>query len=107
MNRSYLMRHISYQLHTFVKYFDINGVLTEHFCGHLNFDDFALSEELVPYCCQQCRKAPFPMIFEVDSSFCYSWIPDCDGAFLIGRCSFLIRLSLIISFNRTVTIQAG
>ena len=99
MNRSYLMRHISYQLHTFVKYFDINGVLTEHFCGHLNFDDFALSEELVPYCCQQCRKAPFPMIFEVDSSFCYSWIPDCDGAFLIGPVQFPYPVILNYQFQ--------
>lgn len=99
MNRFYLMKHISYQLHTFVKYFDKNGVLTDHFCGRLNFDDFVLLDELLPYCRKQCQKAPFPIIFEVDSSFCYSWIPDCDGAFLIGPVHFPYPVILNYQFQ--------
>lgn len=93
MNRFYLMKHISYQLHTFVKYYDSQNTLIDFFCARPNFDDSIFSETILTYCYMQRKKTPF--IFEMDSMLCYSWIPDCDGAFLIGP----VRFPYPILFN--------
>lgn len=89
MNRFYLMKYISYQLHTFVKYYSETGTLTDSFCGRPDFDDCAVSQALFPYCRGLCgAPSPLPSIIEVDSKFCYGWVPDCAGSFLIGPVRF-------------------
>lgn len=89
MNRFYLMKYISYQLHTIVKYYDQTGTLAELFCGRPDFDDSALTEAVLPYCHGLAGDSSLlPAIFEVDSMLCYGWIPDCRGSFLIGPVRF-------------------
>lgn len=89
MNRFYLMKYISYRLHTFVKYYGENSALTDSFCGRPDFDDSAVSEAVLPYCRGLCGQPPLlPIVFEADSEFCYGWVPDCGGSFLIGPVRF-------------------
>lgn len=89
MNRFYLMKYISYQLHTAVKYYNETGTLADLFCGRPDFDDSDLTEAILPYCRTLAGDSSMlPVIFEVDSMLCYAWVLDCKGSFLIGPVRF-------------------
>ncbi len=89
MNRFYLMKYISYQLHTIVKYYGKTGTMTDIFCGRPDFDDSPLSEAALTYCRGLYGDSSLlPIIFEVDSKLCYGWVPDCCGSFMIGPVRF-------------------
>ncbi len=96
MNRFYLMKYISYQLHTIVKFYDETCTLTDLFCGRPDFDDSAITEAVLLYCRGLVGdSSPLPIIFEVDSIFCYGWVPDCGGSFLVGP----VRFSDLVLLN--------
>lgn len=97
MNTLYLMKHISYQLHTPVRHFDNDGTLLIHFCGNPDFDDEILSQAALTY--SLASNSPLPLIFDTEFDFCYSKIPDCDGFFLIGPIRFQTQVPLTHHFQ--------
>lgn len=106
MNRFYLMKYISYQLHTIVKYYSETGALADSFCGRPDFDDSAISEAVLPYCRGLCGDhSLLPTIFEADPELCYCWVPDCGGSFLIGPVRFPDPILLNYRFQSDRSIQ--
>lgn len=86
MNELYLMNHISRQLHTIVRYFGIDSAEKSYVCARMDFSDSVLFPEILSYC--QTLEGSLPVLFDVNSTFCYGYVPDCSGFYIIGPIRF-------------------
>lgn len=96
MNHIALMDYLSRQFHTIVRHFDENDKETNCANARPDFHDASLFAEVFAF----CRELPdaLPLLFDVNSAFCYGWVPDCDGSYLIGP----VRLSPPVSLARSL-----
>lgn len=104
MNILYLMKHVSYNLHTIVRRFS-NSTQTRTdpvwtpiftFCSRNRFEDEYMSpEQLQNYLCKTFNEPPtIPVILSCDSQISYAYIPTSQDVFLIGPVRFETPVSL-------------
>lgn len=76
MNYSYLMRHISYHLHTFVRRYSANFAHIESFSGRMQFQDCLAPDDLMS--CFTSRKdisLEYPVLLSFGGEFLYALVP--------------------------------
>lgn len=91
MNESYLMRHVSYHLHTIVRKYSPAGKLSEEFCGQQGFSDHPLNEWIMILFASldEYQNAPtFPLLLRVNEYFVYALVPASHCYYLIGPMKF-------------------
>lgn len=103
MNTAYLMRHVSYGLHTIVKTWSHPvrpDAAPEVFCGRRDLQDDFLTTEIL---CQildewentgSCRS--LPALFSIKRKLYYAYVPSSEQDFLIGP----VRFSSPVRMNR-------
>lgn len=102
MNYLYLIRHISYHLHTFVRRYDSRFALTDSFCGRIAFTDEPAYEPVTGFLQTVIPLDGTPLLLSVNGQLVYSFIPTGDAFFLIGP----VRLSTPVSLHLTVEVPA-
>lgn len=88
MNQTYLMRHIAYHLHTFVKRYSHNFQLLESFCARLDFQDDLTGEEVVRYFRSMKELPVFPVLLTLNNQIAYAWVPVSDACYIAGPVRF-------------------
>ncbi len=90
MNYSYLMKYISYHLHTFVQRYAADFNHIESFCGRLQFQDRFAPEELISlFISRQDISFEYPTLLSFGGEFLYAFIPGPEYHFIIGPVRFL------------------
>lgn len=84
MNHSYLMRHISYHLHTFVRRYDQSLTLTESFCARVEFTDEPVYEQVLSCVRSAVPTGEVPLLISAGNQAAYSFIPAEHTYFLVG-----------------------
>lgn len=105
MNLSYLIRHISYNLHTIVKTWEHPALKTKEpdiFCGRNAFhDNYFNTECFLSFLGDLEKDGAFhslPILFSVSGTIYYAFVPSSEIDFLIGP----VRFSSSIHMNRNV-----
>lgn len=103
MNYRYLMQHISYHLHTFVKQYEKNGQFTSAFCGQVDFSDaFSENKNLKEFL--SCPVSfLFPFLFSVNQYHVYAFVPTPKFDFLIGP----VRFSQTVHLKYEISKKEG
>lgn len=97
MNHSYLLRHISYHLHTIVRRFSSDKELTESFCGRVEFNDEPFGEDILSYFYDSAAKNDLfssPIILSFDNQFLYASVPAKNSLYVIGPIRFSVSVYL-------------
>lgn len=112
MNYHYLMKHISYHLHTIVRQYIPDSGLTESYCARVSFSDVFRADEIFDIFSHiqdsfenasgTLYNPPSPVILSVNDRFVYTIIPAADRCFIVGP----VRLSAPVSFRHTYSITA-
>ena len=112
MNYQYLMKHISYHLHTIVRQYIPDSGLTESYCARVSFSDVFRADEIFDIFSHiqdsfenasgTLYNPPSPVILSVNDRFVYTIIPAADRCFIVGP----VRLSAPVSFRHTYSITA-
>ncbi len=90
MNYGYLMRHISYHLHTFVRRYTADFDYAESFCGRIQFEDIFSPEELVGYFTSRADfSLECPVLLSFNGQFLSAFVPGDEYHLIIGP----VRLS--------------
>lgn len=85
MNHRYLMKHISYHLHTFVRRYTNDFIHIESFCGRIPFHDRFTPDELISFFTSQHDLAfDSPTLLAFNRQLLYALIPAEDNYFVIG-----------------------
>ena len=105
MNTAYLMRHVSYGLHTIVKTWPHPvrpGTAPEVFCGRRDLQDTFLTAEILCRALdewEQTGSSPsLPALFSASRKLYYAYIPSPEQDFLIGP----VRFSSPVRMNRDI-----
>lgn len=103
MNYHYLMRHISYHLHTFVRQYTKNYAPIEIFCARVDFHDAPLGDTLIKKLPVFDNALNLPFLFSVNQDCIYAFVPTPDYNFLMGplRFSQPVHLKHNLSENST------
>ena len=103
MNYRYLMQHISYHLHTFVKQYEKSGQFTSSFCGRVDFSDaFSENKNLKEFL--SCPVSfLFPFLFSVNQNHVYAFVPTPKFDFLIGP----VRFSQTVHLKYEISKKEG
>lgn len=88
MNYRYLMQHISYHLHTFVKQYKKNGLLMDSFCARVNFHDVVSGNRNIKEWLTFPVSFTFPFLFSVNLDCIYAFVPTPECDFLVGPVRF-------------------
>ncbi len=103
MNTAYLMRHVSYGLHTVVKAWPHPvhpDAAPEVFCGRRDLQDDFLTAEILCRALDEWEKTGFyrslPALFSVKRNLYYAYVPSSEQDFLIGP----VRFSSPVRMNR-------
>ena len=99
MNYRYLMQHISYHLHTFVKQYAKNGILTDFFCARKNFCDTVSGSKNIKEWLPFPVSFSFPFLFSVNQDCIYAFVPSKTYDFLIGPVRFSQAVHLKYKFS--------
>ncbi len=85
MNHSYLMKHISYHLHTYVRRYTADYVHIQSFCGRIPFRDCFTSDKLMSFFTSR-EDMPFdiPSFLSVNRQLLYVLVPTAENYFIIG-----------------------
>ena len=112
VNYHYLMKHISYHLHTIVRQYIPDSGLTECYCARVSFSDVFRADEIFDIFSHiqdsfenasgTLYNPPSPVILSVNDRFVYTIIPAADRCFIVGP----VRLSAPVSFRHTYSITA-
>lgn len=112
MNYHYLMKHISYHLHTIVRQYIPDSGLTESYCARVSFSDVFRADEIFDIFSHiqdsfenasgTLYNPPSPVILSANDRFVYTIIPAADRCFIVGP----VRLSAPVSFRHTYSITA-
>ena len=112
VNYQYLMKHISYHLHTIVRQYIPDSGLTESYCARVSFSDVFRADEIFDIFSHiqdsfenasgTLYNPPSPVILSVNDRFVYTIIPAADRCFIVGP----VRLSAPVSFRHTYSITA-
>lgn len=112
VNYHYLMKHISYHLHTIVRQYIPDSGLTESYCARVSFSDVFGADEIFDIFSHiqdsfenasgTLYNLPSPVILSVNDRFVYTIIPAADRCFIVGP----VRLSAPVSFRHTYSITA-
>ena len=112
VNYHYLMKHISYHLHTIVRQYIPDSGLTEPYCARVSFSDVFRADEIFDIFSHiqdsfenasgTLYNPPSPVILSVNDRFVYTIIPAADRCFIVGP----VRLSAPVSFRHTYSITA-
>lgn len=112
VNYHYLMKHISYHLHTIVRQYIPDSGLTESYCARVSFSDVFRADEIFDIFSHiqdsfenasgTLYNPPSPVILSVNDRFVYTIIPAADRCFIVGP----VRLSAPVSFRHTYSITA-
>lgn len=114
VNYHYLMKHISYHLHTIVRQRVSDSDVIESYCARVAFNDIFGNEEIFTIFSEvsgtfkntpgDFENSPSPVILSVNRHFIYAMIPASGRCFIIGP----VRLSLPVTFRRTYDVaQTG
>ncbi len=105
MNTAYLIRHVSYGLHTIVKTWPHPvrpGAVPEVFCGRRDLQDTFLTAEFLCRALDEWEKAgscrSLPALFSVRRKLYYAYVPSPEQDFLIGP----VRFSSPVRMNRDI-----
>ncbi|WP_159442010.1 helix-turn-helix domain-containing protein [Clostridium sp. Marseille-P2415] len=88
MNTNYLIQHISYHLHTFVRSYSLNKQLLSSFCARMNFDDMPLALPGTREFILDIPPAKLPLLTSVNGEIVYAAVAAPDRLFLIGPVCF-------------------
>ena len=100
MNEHYLIKYISYHLHTIVRRYDINGTLLETCCARISFRDLYEDDEIfriftgtaLPH-----GKKDIPVILSAEGELAYAMIRTGSQYTLIGP----VRMTTPVDFRHT------
>lgn len=105
MNISYLIRHISYNLHTIVKTWQHPALKTKEpdiFCGRNAFNDNYFNTDCFLLFLEDLEKEgafhSLPILFSLSGTIYYAFVPSSEIDFLIGP----VRFSSPIHMNRNI-----
>ncbi|MCC2254230.1 AraC family transcriptional regulator [Ruminococcus sp. CLA-AA-H200] len=84
MNYHYLIKHISYHLHTIVRHYAPDGTLTESYCARVAFQDVFSDEEIY----RVINEYSSPAILWVNDAFAYALVRTGTSCFVIGPVGF-------------------
>lgn len=85
MNYRYLMKHISYHLHTYVRRYTDDFIHIESFCGRIQFQDCFTPEALISFfTSQKDMLFDSPAFLCVNRQLLYALIPAAKNYYIIG-----------------------
>lgn len=85
MNYNYLMKHISYHLHTFVRKYTNDFVHLESFCGRIQFQDHFTPDELISlFSLRNDIPLDCPALLAINQRLLYALVPVSENYFIIG-----------------------
>lgn len=89
MNHGYLMRHISYHLHTFVQRYTAEFVPVESFCGRIQFRDcFDPDEMMSCFTSREDISLEYPVLLSFGGRFLYALVPAAGYYYILGPVRF-------------------
>ncbi len=89
MNHEYLMKHISYRLHTVVRRYTAEFIYIDSFCGRMGIQDCFTADELMAFFTSRRDIAfNFPVIMSFNGRFLYVFVPGEKYQFIIGPARF-------------------
>lgn len=100
MNHSYLMKHISYHLHTYVRRYTKDFVHLDSFCGRIPFEDRFTADELMSFfISREDILFDSPTLLAFNRQLLYALIPAQENYFIIGPIRSSDGLSLRYQVN--------
>lgn len=89
MNHCYLMKHISYHLHTYIRRYTADFAYEESFCGRIRFQDCFTPDELMSFFASR-KDITFdgPVLLSFNQQFLYAFVPAPEFYFIIGPVRF-------------------
>ena len=100
MNKHYLIKYISYHLHTIVRRYDINGTLLESYCARISFHDCFEDGEIFRVFAGTALpsgKKDIPVILSAKGELAYALIRTGSRYTLIGP----VRMTTPVDFRHT------
>ena len=100
MNEHYLIKYISYHLHTIVRRYDINGTLLESYCARISFHDCFEDDEIFRVFAGTALpsgKKDIPVILSAEDELVYALIRTGSRYTLIGP----VRMTTPVDFLHT------
>ena len=100
MNEHYLIKYISYHLHTIVRRYDINGTLLESYCARISFHDCFEDGEIFRIFARTALpsgKKDIPVILSAKGELAYALIRTGSRYTLIGP----VRMTTSVDFRHT------
>ena len=100
MNEHYLIKYISYHLHTIVRRYDINGTLLETCCARISFRDLYEDDEIFRIFTGMALphgKKDIPVILSAEGELAYAMIRTGSRYTLIGP----VRMTTPVDFRHT------
>ena len=100
MNEHYLIKYISYHLHTIVRRYDINGTLLESYCARISFHDCFEDGEIFRIFARTALpsgKKDIPVILSAKGELAYALIRTGSRYTLIGP----VRMTTPVDFRHT------
>ncbi len=89
MNHCYLMKHISYHLHTYVQRFSTDFSCAESFCGRIRFQDRFTPDELMSFfTARKDMDLESPVFLSFNQQVVYAFVPVPGHYFIIGPVRF-------------------
>lgn len=89
MNHCYLMKHISYHLHTYVQRFSTDFSCAESFCGRIRFQDRFTPDELMSFfTARKDMDLESPVFLSFNQQIVYAFVPVPGHYFIIGPVRF-------------------
>lgn len=85
MNHSYLMKHISYHLHTYVRRYAADHIHIESFCGRIQFQDCLTPDKLMSFfSSRKDMSFDHPSFLSVNRKLLYVLVPAAEDYLIIG-----------------------
>lgn len=88
MNELYLMQHISYQLHTIVRKFSLNGILLHSYCARVDFQDEPVGSQIADFLVHMDKEQKLPIFLSINQEYAYALVPVEDADFVVGPFRF-------------------
>lgn len=89
MNDNYLMDYVSRHLHTIVRCYNSNRLLTDFFCARIDFEDTSVGDNIAEFFYESGAELPFPTILLVQNTLIYARIPIADHSMVVGPVKLL------------------
>lgn len=87
MNYNYLLRHISYHLHTIVRRYSVENEWQESFCARIQFQDEPVGSSVWAYFTERKEAEGMkniPLLLAVNQELVYAYVPTPEYFFMIG-----------------------